>query len=210
MQPCPLQPLVKSGQRGSEIVRNVAADLAQAVHQVPDAVQHAVQRGREAVKVVARALHRDAPGMVAFNDGLGRAGDCIHTVQEAPAQQHATADAEQPCQAHGPAKGGGDRLLNLGDAAEVITDYEQQPTAEPSHQGAHALRSAVVLAGRGHFDDGPSRPQCDRRGQFAGKVSAIRRLYEIVERASAMSALPHHAQQPVQATLAEFITQEAG
>ena len=108
-----LQPLAQPRQWRAQVVRHVAADLAQAVHQGGDAVQHVVQRAGQAVQVVAGAAHRHAPREVALDDRLRRAGDRVHPREERPAEQDAAADAQQGRQPDRPGQGRGHSLLHL-------------------------------------------------------------------------------------------------
>jgi hypothetical protein len=49
MRPCAFQPLIKPGEWRPQVVSHVAADLAQAVHQYADAVQHMIEHGGEVI-----------------------------------------------------------------------------------------------------------------------------------------------------------------
>lgn len=80
-----LQAVAKVGQRRAQIVGNVVTGLAQAVHQHLDAIEHAVDRGRQPLQFATLAGHRNAVAQMACHDRMAGVGNRIDTLGEAAA-----------------------------------------------------------------------------------------------------------------------------
>ena len=70
-----LQPGAGAGDRGAQVVRDGVGNLAHAVHQPADAVQHVVNDLGDLIEFIAAAGQLDPLSEVAACDGDGRRGD---------------------------------------------------------------------------------------------------------------------------------------
>jgi hypothetical protein len=173
---------------------HIAADLAQAVHQNSDAVQHPIERSRQPVQVVARTAHWHAAREVPADDRLRRTGNRIHALEEGSAKQGASTNAKHRRQADGPEKSCGDGLLKVGDLAHIATDRQQHATAHVGNQGADPLGAATILGGLRHVDHRPTRLQAHNCRHLAREMRAVRPSHAIVKRTDALPASADHVQ----------------
>src|SRR5947209_7482296 len=104
---------------------DVAADLAQALHQDLNSVQHSVERARQAVQVVADAANRHPTREISTDNPFRGAGNGVNASKEGAAEQHATEDAEHCRASDRPQECRGDSLLEIIDLPEVLADREQ-------------------------------------------------------------------------------------
>ena len=98
--------------------------MAQRVHQGAYAIQHAVQRRRETVEVVARSVPRDAAADVSFNDGLGGSRKGIDPLHKCSADKHSA----HRCEGEGEKKAETENTQEIGvqslQPADVVTDHQ--------------------------------------------------------------------------------------
>ena len=121
-----LEPLAQAAERRAQVVGDVAGDLAQAVEQLLDAVQHGVQPDHQLVDLVVVAAHRDAGAEIAFHDGAAGAADRVDAAHEVAAQQHAAADRQQQRQGAGPGEGLHDGVLHVDQAAGILRHQDER------------------------------------------------------------------------------------
>ena len=130
-----LDAVAQAVERRLEIVRDIVGDLAQSRHQLLDPRQHEVEALRQAVELVARAVHRQPPGEIAFHDGARGGGDRIDPGEQVAADQIAAADAEQRHHAKSPQHGRADHARELAPVLDVAADDETVAAGQPEHIG---------------------------------------------------------------------------
>src|SRR5689334_474191 len=104
---------------------NVARDLAEAVHQGLDAIEHLVEVLRKLIELISGAAHRHPIAKSAIDD---RSSGAIHRVdpaQKASAQRRSADNGEEDGDRHPPAEGAENGLAQLGQTIAIRTDQKE-------------------------------------------------------------------------------------
>ena len=64
---------------------HIGGDLAQAVHQDRNAVQHPIERAGEPIQIVSGAAHRHAMPEISADNRLGGTGNRVNPSEKGPA-----------------------------------------------------------------------------------------------------------------------------
>ena len=125
-------------ERRSEIMGDVVGDLAHAVQEPFDLIEHGVEIGGELIELVAaRPVERDPPAEVARHDLFGGAVDAIDPAQHPAAHQEAAGKPEQKREPEPPGEG----MLDPGLQLQSFLDLA-------AHQQAVAAGEAKALGDR--------------------------------------------------------------
>ena len=122
-----LEAAAQPGKRTPQIVGNVVADLADARHQLRDAVEHVVEVRGQPVELVVRPARRDPPVERAGHDFPAGLVDRVDAAQHGPADQHAARDAEDQRERDPPADGFAEPGVDLQPLPDVAPDEKAEP-----------------------------------------------------------------------------------
>ena len=147
------QPLAQARQRGLQIVRDIGRDLAQAFHQLGDAVEHPVQGERQPVEIVVGAAHRHALREIAGDDRLRRAPDRLDALEQGETERDAADTAERDHGGKGRCETVKNGFFELVDLLAIGADGEPRAAGERGDQDAAMADVAVALLIR---DVGPA------------------------------------------------------
>ncbi len=186
-----LQPLPQPGERRAQVVGDVVGDLAKAVHQGRDAVEHPVECRAQGVQVVACAAQGYAAAQVAVDDRLGCAGHLREPALHLAAQGEAAGHAQHQHAQEGEAEGAEQDAVEHGDALQGLPDDQPAPARHGHGQGAERLRTAGDAQGR------PSRLGHAR--EPPGQQTPVRAPKAVVEGARCAVALLDRIQHSVHA-----------
>ena len=96
------QPQIQSGERRSQVMGYVAANLAQTLHQDADPVEHMIQRAGKAVEIVARSPNWNTLRQITLDNCICRDCDGIHSRKKGQAEQNPATKTEDGRQTHCP------------------------------------------------------------------------------------------------------------
>jgi hypothetical protein len=140
-----LEPAAHPRQRRAQVVRDRVRDLAHAVHQAGDLVEHDVDGLGQQVELVARARDRHAMRHVALDDGEPGAADRFDLAQQHAAEQQAAEDREQAGHRRSTDQRVDDEQPQRAAILDVAADDQPRPVGE-AHDGE--ARDHARLLGR--------------------------------------------------------------
>ena len=145
---------LEPGERAAQIVGHAVRHRPQPGHQRLDLVEHRVDRGREAVELVAGAGDRQAPREVAPDDALAGRAHGIDPAQHPAADEEAAQEAQEQRDAERPAEGVADQPFEIRAPAAVAPDQQAELPGQDEDAGADAARALAAAAGaaRRHVD----------------------------------------------------------
>ena len=126
-------------------MRHRIRDLAQALHEPLDAVQHAVEIFRQGVELIMRARHRHPAGEIAGDDFARGPVDGIQPPQHVAAHQRPAEQAKHQDQRHGPGQGGGEHALGQVAVMHIFGDQQIEIAARRLQWEQSAASTAAVL-----------------------------------------------------------------
>lgn len=193
-------------ERRLEIVGDVVGDLPQSLVQLLDALQHGIQRHRQAVEFIAGSAHRQALRQVAGHDLLAGIRHAVNAFQRVAADAEPDDDGAEPHDRQGHHQRLAHQQTETLGVAEVAADQDSEAIVEHENIGdclvaaldTPAVSIALVAEGRG----GPADLLEDtrlHRGDVAGENIAGG-TGDDVEVGSRLACTPlHRAQEKVHA-----------
>jgi hypothetical protein len=133
-----LQPAAQPRQRRAQVVRDRVGDLAHAVHQLRDAVEHQVDVAGEPVELVARPGQLHPRREVAEHDAVCDAGDAGQPAREQVAREETHEDRQRHRHRDRPGERVGDDLAHVEPHLVVAADIEDMRLAH--RQAQHPCR----------------------------------------------------------------------
>ena len=141
-----LEALAQTRQRRAQIMGNVVGDLAQALHEGVNPIQHLVQARRQQVEIVARAAGGNALRQIPGHDRLGRDADGFDAAEHARAHKDAADQPEEHGEQDSPAEGADDHLAGLAKLIGALTDQEEMPIGQHQALGPHQIAFLCAFA----------------------------------------------------------------
>ena len=108
-----------------EVVRDVRADLSQAVHEDRDTIQHAVKRSGQPIEIVTCTAQRYPLREVTRENRLRCTRNTINAAEKGVADQRAPHDPQCAGNADGPDEGARDGLFEFVDLPLAVANREQ-------------------------------------------------------------------------------------
>ena len=185
---------------------DVVGHLAQAFHQGADAVEHAIERGGQALEIIATARLGHAAREVAVDDGFGGAGDGGDPSAHAAAKAVAAEQADHYHPHDRQQESLGQQRVNRLDALVVAADQQPITVRQTGGIDANPLPFTVRLA---EAEVRPARNGAALR-QPPGDRTPVRGHKAIVQRAGGPIPLLHGLGNARQAFDPELLHQGGG
>ncbi len=163
------QPLAQAGQRGAQVVGDIVGDLAMALHQDTDTVQHPVEGRRQPGQFIGGALHRHPARQVPIDDGLGHAGDGGEAPPRVPAKRIAARGAQDHDADQGYREPSEHEPVQGLDPVQVVPHHEVEPVRQQFGVEADGFIPPAAARGLG---DRPAWPGMGEP-QPAGERAAL-------------------------------------
>ncbi len=124
----------------AEIVRHRIGDLAQAPHQLLDAVEHGIEIGGERVEFVIGLGDRNPARQIAGHDLLAGRVDAVEPLEQIAAHERPADQAQDQKQRHTPGQRGGEQALGLVALVDVAGDQKLEASGEREDAAAGPQR----------------------------------------------------------------------
>src|ERR1700730_8539734 len=110
---------------------NVARDLAEAIHQSLDAIQHLVEVLRKLIELISGAARRHPISESAIDDRSSGTVDLVNAAQKSGPQRRSADNGEENSDCQSPAEGADNGLAQLGQTMAVHTNQEKCAIGKP-------------------------------------------------------------------------------